>query len=80
MTAEVERIGVDAVSEWTALLLVPFLVIGAIALVAALITLAARRRSLRTMHPVPPQPEPHWQGAPVEPLVERRVEPHQGHG
>ncbi|MDL5155252.1 hypothetical protein [Actinomycetospora termitidis] len=63
--------------EWVIALLVPFLVIGAVALVAGLITLRLRRRSIRRMSANPPQPDPQWQGAHVEPLVEREVDAHR---
>lgn len=46
-----------AVGDWVVLLLGPFLVIGAGAVIAAVITLAIRSRRQWSMRPKPPAPE-----------------------
>ena len=61
-------------NEWIILLL-PFLVIGVGGVVAGVIALRARRRTMRRTRPVAPDPEPDWwQDVPLHPIAERPVD------
>jgi hypothetical protein len=65
MTAR--RSGADAVGDWLVLLLGPFLVIGVVGVIAAVITLAIRQRRQWSTRPRPHTPPRQEQGQPADP-------------